>query len=325
MSSNFNNENNSHQTNKKLSESKNNLDELEIQLKQITRLGHRIKFLRTYVRKAYTTNSRTSNLYSIFTKKLAMPTFKTIEPFFKSFKKEDIKIESEFWKWISNETGLSVNTCYSLWINNTEDGFIYPWPKKVNLTHKATFNDQKKEWLEEGLKRRQPPFTLFRDHVSHIVLSQKSKWTPDEDQMLANAVRECGKGKWSKVANIVRTKNPKQCMHRFRNKLENTKRGKWSVDEDSRLLDAVNKFGTKKWCKISESVLTRNDAQCRERYLNVLNPDLKKFKWSEKEDQKLDKLVEKYGQGNWAKIANDLKGRTDAQCRRRYLQLSKFK
>lgn len=299
-------------------------EEAHAVLKQITRVIHRIKFLRTYIKRAFTNSSRTSNLYSVFTKKITTPTFKTIEPYFQSFKKDDTDISSDFWKRVSSETGISVNTCYSMWVNNVEDDFIVPWPRFSGDFMGKEPNGAVDDWLKHGLRLKQAPFRLFQDYMANKIAKQKSKWTVEEDKRLLAAVRECGKGKWGKVASVIKTKNPKQCMHRFRNKLENTKRGKWSLDEDARLVTAVERFGLKKWCKVSEAVLTRNDAQCRERYLNVLSPDVCKAKWTYDEDMELDRLVKRYGEGNWSLISSQLSGRTDAQCRRRHLQLSKL-
>ena len=51
----------------------------------------------------------------------------------------------------------------------------------------------------------------------------------------------------------------------------------------------------------------------------------KRIKFSHDEDQKLIKLVESYGQKNWGLIANEMPGRSQRQCRERWLNnLSPF-
>ena len=50
--------------------------------------------------------------------------------------------------------------------------------------------------------------------------------------------------------------------------------------------------------------------QCRERWHNHLNPDIKKLKWSEIEDNILIDAHQKYG-NKWAIISKYLPGRTD--------------
>ena len=47
---------------------------------------------------------------------------------------------------------------------------------------------------------------------------------------------------------------------------------------------AVKVFG-KKWARVAEAVPTRNQIQCRERYVNMLDPEVKKREpWTKAED-----------------------------------------
>jgi len=65
----------------------------------------------------------------------------------------------------------------------------------------------------------------------------------------------------------------------------------------------------------------RTDVQLRERWVNVLNPDLTQSPWTIEEDQALESAMVKYGLGKWAKVAEDLYPRTDNQCLRRWKKL----
>jgi len=55
--------------------------------------------------------------------------------------------------------------------------------------------------------------------------------------------------------------------------------------------------------------LGRNGKQCRERYLNHLDPSIKKDSWTEEEDRLVMKYHAKLG-NQWSKIAKKLPGRT---------------
>ena len=44
-------------------------------------------------------------------------------------------------------------------------------------------------------------------------------------------------------------------------------------------------FGAKDWTIISEHFSMRGGKQCRERWHNHLNPDIRKERWTEEEDQ----------------------------------------
>jgi hypothetical protein len=54
----------------------------------------------------------------------------------------------------------------------------------------------------------------------------------------------------------------------------------------------------------------RSGKQCRERWHNHLNPEIKKSEWSSEEKRKLIDLHETFG-NHWSKIAENLPGRTD--------------
>lgn len=65
----------------------------------------------------------------------------------------------------------------------------------------------------------------------------------------------------------------------------------------------------------------RTDAKCRERYENVLAPDLVKSKWSEAENRKLLEVVTELGAGNWSKVKTMMPGRTDFDCAKQWARL----
>ncbi|EFJ47650.1 transcription factor Myb16 [Volvox carteri f. nagariensis] len=50
--------------------------------------------------------------------------------------------------------------------------------------------------------------------------------------------------------------------------------GKWSADEDAQLVKAVDELG-QKWTAVARHVAGRTARQCRERYVNLLQPGLK--------------------------------------------------
>ncbi|GJY37382.1 Myb domain protein 4r1 [Tanacetum coccineum] len=96
--------------------------------------------------------------------------------------------------------------------------------------------------------------------------------------------------------------------------------GRWDSDEDKRLKIAVRLFGAKNWNKITKFVPGRTQVQCRERWVNCLDPSLKVDEWTEEEDMKLKAAVEEHNH-SWARVAACIPPRTDNQCRRRWMVL----
>ena len=76
------------------------------------------------------------------------------------------------------------------------------------------------------------------------------------------------------------------------------------------MVQLVHKHGPKKWSLIASFLPGRIGKQCRERWHNHLNPDIKKEGWTPDEDSTIIHAHRVYGT-KWAKIAALLPGRTD--------------
>ncbi|OVA06956.1 SANT/Myb domain [Macleaya cordata] len=92
----------------------------------------------------------------------------------------------------------------------------------------------------------------------------------------------------------------------------NVKKGPWSPEEDSKLKEYIEKFGTGgNWIALPHKAgLKRCGKSCRLRWLNYLRPNIKHGEFSDDEDRIICNLFASIG-SRWSIIAAQLPGRTD--------------
>lgn len=146
-----------------------------------------------------------------------------------------------------------------------------------------------------------------------------NSWTKSEDTKLFNLVYKHGINNWEVVSKeFDSSKSAVACLHRWQSiNKPNVIKGPWNVEEDKKLIDWIKTNGASNWTSCSEFITGRSGKQCRERWLNALNPLLKKGSWEPEEDYIIFKLFKKLG-SKWSIISNYISGRTENSIKNRF-------
>jgi transcription factor MYB, plant len=226
-----------------------------------------------------------------------------------------------YWTDLSIKMRIDVFACYNEFIKQYFKQFEIKWSSdKDNKLYSLI--GLKKSWLDIGFDLSIHPVRCIKRYY-YLENKNKSKWTKYEDDLLLDVIKKHGKGRWTFVSSFFKNRSRSQCLQRYKKLCECLNKGRWTKEEDEQLRQAVGKYFTKGWVYVSKFVDRRNDVQCRERWINALDPVLKKGRWSQEEDDKLLFLVEKHGE-NWNFISIEICGRNNNQCKRRYKILKKF-
>jgi hypothetical protein len=149
-------------------------------------------------------------------------------------------------------------------------------------------------------------------------LKKYTRWTPDEDALLKTAIelerticpRE-SRINWKKISRVhfLGKRNDFQCKSRWLKALcPSIKHSPWSPTEDTIVLEGKSEgLG---FPEIAKSLPGRVAEQVRRRYLNYLDPTIRKDEWTEQEKEALFDAQRRMG-NKWTAIAALLPGRSE--------------
>jgi myb proto-oncogene protein len=147
-------------------------------------------------------------------------------------------------------------------------------------------------------------------------------WTSAEDRILCESVSMHKEKNWKKIAMQLEGRTGVQCLQHWKHVLNpNVGKGSWTPEEDEKLIALVEEHGMK-WSAVAQHLPRRIGKRCRERYMNHLNPDLKKGPWTPDEESILLEARERLG-NRWADIGKLLHGRGVNSVKNHWYSLSR--
>ena len=104
-------------------------------------------------------------------------------------------------------------------------------------------------------------------------------WSEAEDQLLRLGVAKHANRNWKSIAEGLENKTAIQCLHRWR-KVSDPQtgqviKGPWTSAEDEKVRTLVTERGPQKWSAIIKRLPGRLGKQCRERWHNHLDPNIR--------------------------------------------------
>ncbi|XP_015449745.1 snRNA-activating protein complex subunit 4 [Pteropus alecto] len=156
----------------------------------------------------------------------------------------------------------------------------------------------------------------------------KQEWSRQEVGQLKAIAAQHGHLEWQKIAEELGTgRSAFQCLQKLQQHSKASRRKEWTEQEDRMLTQLVQEMRVGShipYRKIVYYMEGRDSMQLIYRWTKSLDPSLKKGFWAPEEDAKLLRAVAKYGEQDWFKIRAEVPGRSDAQCRDRYLRRLHF-
>lgn len=159
--------------------------------------------------------------------------------------------------------------------------------------------------MNKKTENKNQDFTKYKEKKE----VKKERWTSPETKKLLQYVKQVGH-KWTFISKKISNRSAKQCMLKFYNMVDNDTKQNWSHREDKIIIEWVKLSKNKNWHQCAELLESRSGKQCKERWINYLNPEVKKGKWNVEEHVRYIELLLKKG-CDWQYISNGLKSRPE--------------
>jgi hypothetical protein len=154
------------------------------------------------------------------------------------------------------------------------------------------------------------PLAPTRTHQGTTRSNKNKKWSVSEDATLTALVTSQDEVDWQVVAARFPDKTHQQVVEHWTKVLDPTlMKGSWTRAEDQTIVEFVESHGTKSWSHLTTILPGRIGKQCRERWVNHLNPEICHEPFTPEDDRRIMELHRTHG-NKWARIADLMRSRS---------------
>ncbi len=154
------------------------------------------------------------------------------------------------------------------------------------------------------------------------------RWTDMEDVVLKTAVKKYGEDEMDLISRriFLNTRSVDQCRQRWKKALQpGLVKGKWTKEEDSLILEMVKASSVPgedgesqmRWSEIAQHLPGRLGEHVKARWVNHLDPEIRKGVWTKTEMDLLTQAQQELG-NNWVEIAKRIPGRSISSVKNRW-------
>ncbi len=199
-----------------------------------------------------------------------------------------LQLSSSFQPLLNYETN-TLNQFLKSWDNTKRSKLL----KVVKQDNSKTLDSAAWEEIAKEVGQGVRAFDCFQQYYNNLNPEVNHKdWTVEEEKNLLALTKHHGSHNWHLIAEELGTgRTPVACLRHYQQTLnpELVNSADWSVEEDTLLRDAVERFGAGKWQHIASQLPGRSAQQCLNRWRKSVNchDTIITGKWLEEEERAL--------------------------------------
>ncbi|KAI9361406.1 hypothetical protein BD770DRAFT_310064, partial [Pilaira anomala] len=135
--------------------------------------------------------------------------------------------------------------------------------------------------IQQKLPISRPLFLIKQKYVYSLNPAIKfGRWTEEESQRLRDLIEIHGENDMSKIATLMGSRTKRQCLERWRWQLKFAAKGRYSRDEDAKIIEAINKYGPN-FAVIAKVIGSDRTARhISQHYRSILSPVVDRSPWT---------------------------------------------